>query len=249
MLVSVAVPTFGREEFLPALHARFEAQTHADLELLVLDDSPEPSPYFSALRSDRVRYVHDPARASIGSKRNRLLELARGEVVVQFDDDDLYAPSYVASIVSRLGDADLFTYDGWYLQRVIDGSLWYWDTCRIADPHFVVHGHEAPLQIMGLSAQLKTDADRHNFIDANRWGYGFSYAYRRESAMRARFPDIDKGEDFGLVKALRQRGAKLHSAPDVDGQVLHLLHPKSTSRCFPQYRLAPAQMALLACAP
>lgn len=248
MLVSVAVPTFGREEFLPALHASFEQQSYPDLELLVLDDSPEPSPFFSALRSDRVRYLHDPVRTSIGSKRNRLLELARGEVVVQFDDDDRYAPSYVAAIVDRLADADLFTYDGWYLQRVIDGSLWFWDTTRIDDPHFVVHGQAAPLQIIGLAGQLKTEADRRNFNEANQWGYGFSYAYRREPALRARFPSIDKGEDFGLVQSLRQLGAKLRSAPDIDGQVLHLLHPGSTSRCFPQYRLAPAQMALLASA-
>ena len=249
MLVSVTVPTFGREEFLPALHANFERQSYPDLELVVLDDSPVPSSYFSALRSDRVRYLHTPTRASIGAKRNRLLELARGEVVVQFDDDDIYAPNYVAAALDRLGDADLFTYDGWYLQRVIDGSLWYWDTTRIADPHFVVHGQAAPLQVLGLGAQFKTAADRQQFLDSNHWGYGFSYVYRREMALRARFPDRDKGEDFALVQAMQRLGAKLHSAPDIDGQVLHLLHPKSTSRCFPQYRLAPAQQALLACAP
>ena len=47
MKVSVLAPTYQREQYLPALYTLFQAQTYPDLELLVLDDSPQPSPFFT----------------------------------------------------------------------------------------------------------------------------------------------------------------------------------------------------------
>jgi hypothetical protein len=40
---------------------------------------------------------------------------ATGEVIAQFDDDDYYAPDYVATMLARLGTSDLVKLSGWYL--------------------------------------------------------------------------------------------------------------------------------------
>src|SRR3954471_5913053 len=107
MKVSVVTPTFGREKYLPGLLACFAAQTHTDRELLILDDSPAPSTFFGGLADSRVRYVHSKERLTIGEKRNRLVEMATGEVIASFDDDDYYAPGYLTAMLDGLGDADL----------------------------------------------------------------------------------------------------------------------------------------------
>src|SRR5581483_12155914 len=102
MKVSVVTPTYAREKYLPSLHACFSAQTHAERELLVLDDSPAPSAFFRGLADPRVRYLHVPGRLTIGEKRNRLIELATGEAIAFFDDDDYYAPERSEEHTSEL---------------------------------------------------------------------------------------------------------------------------------------------------
>ena len=58
-LVSCVVPTTGGRQWCHAqLHARFDSQTYPNKELVVLDDAPTPSPFFSTLTDHRVRYVH-----------------------------------------------------------------------------------------------------------------------------------------------------------------------------------------------
>lgn len=241
MLVSVTVPTWDREARLPALYAQFAQQTWpGDLELVVLDDSPAPSPFFRALRDERVRYVHDPVRATTGAKRDRLLGLARGEVHVQFDDDDRYAPAYVATALAHLGDHDLWTASAWHLHRELDGSTWYWDTRRVDDLHYIVEGAAdpaRPLHAIAMRDHLGSDARRAAWLDQNLWGYGFSYVYRAAPARAVGVPGAARGSDFLFVQRLRAAGARLHATPDEEGLVVHVLQATSSTRCFPQYRL------------
>ena len=64
MRISIITPTYGRERYLPGLYRNFAEQTHADRELLIHDDSPEASPFFSTLRDPRVSYLHAPVNGS-----------------------------------------------------------------------------------------------------------------------------------------------------------------------------------------
>lgn len=246
MLVSVTVPTWSREDRLPALHAQFAAQTYpGPLELVVLDDSPAPSAYFTGLRDARVRYHHAPARATTGGKRDRLLHLARGEIHLQWDDDDRYAPDYVARTVDHLGDHDFFTYDVWHLVREADGSVWRWDTRRLDDVHYVIEGPAGPVRRLGLHDHLQSEARRAAWLHRNRWGFGWKYAYRAEPARAAGVPDLAAASDYAFVERLIARGARLHSAPDLDGVGVHVVQPTSTSRCFPQARVPDDRAARL----
>ena len=67
------------------------AQTYTRWELVVLDTDGPQSPFFASLRDDRVAYHHDASASwtHVGAKRNRLLNLARGEIVAIFDDDNV----------------------------------------------------------------------------------------------------------------------------------------------------------------
>jgi glycosyltransferase involved in cell wall biosynthesis len=247
MRISVITPTFGREHFLPSLYRCFAQQTHADRELLVHDDSPAPSPFFAALSDPRVSYLHAPTRLTIGEKRNQLIAQAQGELIAFFDDDDHYAPGYLAAMAGALGDADLVKLSGWFALSIPDDAFFFWDTAHNHSLHYKVG--EGAVGFV-TSAQFKPD-----FVAKNVDGYGFSYLFRRSvfdsgagpatGVAPARFPARSFGEDLPFVVALRAAGATIRHLDDDAGLVVHLLHNRNSSVIFPQYRLPRALAARL----
>lgn len=216
---------------MPSLYEAFRSQSWPDLELLVGDDSPLPSPFFAALNDPRVRYWHWPARQTIGDKRNHLCAAATGEVIAFFDDDDHYAPDYIRRMVDGLGDADLVKLAGWYVYAVEAGELYYWDTARTMPVHHRLGGGPPGF---ALAEQFPPD-----FTARNVDGYGFSYVFRRDLLARAAFPARNFGEDLAFVTAARQAGARVKAVQDDSAVVAHLVHASSTSTAFPQYWIPP----------
>jgi len=231
MRISIITPTYGRERYLPGLYRNFAEQTHTDRELLIHDDSPEPSPFFSAVRDSRVGYLHAAGqRVTVGTKRNQLIERATGELIAFFDDDDFYAPGYLAAMVSALGDGDLVKLSGWFALSVPDDAFFFWDTAQQHPLHYKVG--EGAITFV-TSSQFKPD-----FAAKNVDGYGFSYLFRRRVfGGAARFPDKSFGEDLPFVQALRAAGSAVRHVQDDAGLVVHLLHNRNSSVIFPQYNL------------
>ena len=108
--VSVLTPTFNRRKFIPTAIACFKAQEypHNRMEWLILDDGTDKVKdlFDDAIAGGltNVRYVALPEgeKLPIGAKRNRLNEMATGEIVVCWDDDDYYPPTRVSKAVNRL---------------------------------------------------------------------------------------------------------------------------------------------------
>lgn len=238
--VSVICPTYGRADRHPNLYAAYLLQTHPDKELLILDDSPTPSPFFTALPDRTVVYRHSTTPLSIGAKRNALCALASGEIIAHFDDDDYYPPIYLEAMAGELGAADLVKLSRWLAWREMDGTLWEWDTTTVDRPHFVVAGSDALSPPIDLRAQLP---DPRDFIDKNTWGYGFSFVYRKALWERNPFPDTSAGEDYLFAATARSLSASLTLVARADLPVLHTLHRTSTSRIFAQRKLPPTEWA------
>jgi len=109
-LVSVLMLTRDRV-ILPKLSLRWLLnQTYPNLELVVVDDS-ETGNWPNSLRqvvgrSRRipVTYIHQPARIplSIGVKRNLGVKVARGMVVINWDDDDIHLEDRIEYQVASL---------------------------------------------------------------------------------------------------------------------------------------------------
>lgn len=242
MKVSVVVPTKNRQHLFPLLYQCFSEQTYRDKELLVLDDSPQPSSYFPAIGDRTVRYVHTASGMSLGEKRNHLVRLADGQVIAQFDDDDYYAPGYLASMLPALGDAHLVKLSGWYVYMAGANAasrrtppatdfFGYWDTTAGAPQCYTL----TPSGGVEIGGRLMVD-------DCNIFGYGFSYVFRKSVFDRVRFPDSNFGEDYDLVLRMRDAGMRVKHVPDDQGLVLHMIHTSNCSRVFPQYRM-PARWA------
>jgi len=106
--VSVVCPTYNRREFLPYLLYIWQYQDYpADKrELIIVDDSPTSNADIIEMMSDptaaNVRYIHSPQRLALGQKRNMLNDLATGEYIICFDDDDYYAPNKISHQVAEM---------------------------------------------------------------------------------------------------------------------------------------------------
>lgn len=89
-LVSCIMPTANRRQWVPSAIDYFLRQDYPNRELVVLDDGEDR--VSDLIPTDpRIRYVSVDRRSVLGEKRNRACELARGELIVHWDDDDWQA--------------------------------------------------------------------------------------------------------------------------------------------------------------
>jgi len=103
--VSVVVPVYDVEEFLPACLDSLLAQSWRDLEIVVIDDGSTDSSGAIADeyvgRDARLRVVHTENRG-LGAARNQGVRQASGAYLVFLDSDDLLPPGAYAAMVAKL---------------------------------------------------------------------------------------------------------------------------------------------------
>jgi len=102
--VSVLLPVYNAEPYLPQALASVLAQTFTDFELLALDDGSTDgsAAILAACRDPRLRIVHHSPNQGLVPTLNHGLELARGQVIARFDADDISAPDRLATQVAFL---------------------------------------------------------------------------------------------------------------------------------------------------
>ena len=91
--VSVVIPVYKVEKYLPACLDSVLSQSLQDIEVICIDDaSPDRCPEMLdeyAARDARIRVLHLPENHQQGYGRNRGTEMARGKYVYFLDSDDM----------------------------------------------------------------------------------------------------------------------------------------------------------------
>jgi glycosyltransferase involved in cell wall biosynthesis len=100
-LVSVVIPTYNRADLLGRALRSVQAQTHAPLETIVVDDaSTDPTPQviraFEESCSMRIVYIRHAERRNGGAARNSGILAARGDYVAFLDSDDEWLPNHLS---------------------------------------------------------------------------------------------------------------------------------------------------------
>jgi len=95
-LVSVVIPCFNQAHFLPEAIESVLGQTHAPVEVIVVDDGSEDNTEPVAGRYEAVRRLHQGNKGA-PSARNRGLGESNGEFVLFLDSDDRLLPEAVES--------------------------------------------------------------------------------------------------------------------------------------------------------
>lgn len=226
--VSVVTPTMSsRQRYHEQLWASFEAQNWPDKELIVVETyDEEPSKFLQTQAMKDSRLVHvcfqrDPGcDFSVGLKRNMALHLASGTYCVNFDDDDIYAPSYVRKMVGEMCalGLDALTLSGWFNYFASEG------TCGYSDPE----------SWSPVSAEE---------LDEILYGYGFSYVHKRQPALKQPYPDAEFAEDAPFFLAMRSHLGphRVRLKLDTEGLCLHIVHKANSAGDMPISRQVTAE--------
>lgn len=101
-LISIIVPVYNAEQYLPRCIDSILAQTFTDFELLLIDDGSTDSSgkicVEYAGKDFRIRVFHKE-NGGVSSARNVGLDKARGEWVCFADSDDKMSETYVINLV------------------------------------------------------------------------------------------------------------------------------------------------------
>ena len=196
-LVSCIMPTHGRLGWvLQAIHY-FQRQDYPRRELLIIDDGPQ-SAAMQLPRDAAIRYVHRGERMSIGAKRNLACELAQGEHVAHWDDDDWYGVSRLSAQLAPLiaGSADITALNA---TPFMDLARWQFWHCTPA-----------------LFARM--------FVHAV---HGGTLVYtRRLFGGGSRFPNVSLAEDAAFLRNAVLRGARLQAIA-AEGHFVYVRHGRN----------------------
>lgn len=118
--VTVVIPTRNRATILAGALASALGQRDVAIEVIVIDDgSTDDTPALLArISDDRLNIIRQQTSRGVSAARNHGLRRARGEWVAFLDDDDLWAPDWLATAVGvgRQASAGL-VYGGRWLVR------------------------------------------------------------------------------------------------------------------------------------
>jgi CDP-glycerol glycerophosphotransferase len=142
--VSVVVPAYDVERFLPDALDSLLAQRGADLQVVVVDDgSPDRSGAIAdeyAARDERVSVLHVP-NGGLGSARNVGTERVTGEYLAFLDSDDVLPPGALATLAESLHESD---------SDFVTGSVARWEDGSLDEPPWMRRLHKD--RLTGIAA-------------------------------------------------------------------------------------------------
>ncbi|KPK62685.1 MAG: hypothetical protein AMK73_05760, partial [Planctomycetes bacterium SM23_32] len=101
--VTVLMPTYNRPSCLPDAIRSVAGQQFADWELLVINDGGrDVGDVVASFRDARISYLSLPENRGKAACLNLGLERARGRYVAYLDDDDVWYPNHLATLVRAL---------------------------------------------------------------------------------------------------------------------------------------------------
>ncbi|MEZ4771302.1 MAG: glycosyltransferase [Caldilineales bacterium] len=193
-LVTCIMPTGNRADYVLQSVHYLQRQDHANWELIIVDDGSDD--LAGRLPADpRIRHQQVRRGLSIGAKRNHACELARGEIVVQWDDDDWYGPARLSRQIAPLlaGEADITALDDTIFFEPDKWAFW----------------------------RCSPELHRRLFVEDV---HGGTLAFRRRVWRDlGRYPDRSLAEDAWFLRQTMRRGARLGRLSG-DGLFLYLRH-------------------------
>jgi glycosyltransferase involved in cell wall biosynthesis len=134
-LVSIGMPVWNGELFLYQAIESLLSQDYKNIELIVLDNlstdkTSEICKKFS-LQDTRVQYVLDTQHRDVIGAFNKIASLVKGNYFMVGNDDDVYEPSYISTLMRiLLANPDIgLAYSGCnsiLTDGTIRASIWKW---------------------------------------------------------------------------------------------------------------------------
>lgn len=185
--ISIIIPIYNVEKYLPACVESILQQTYKNLEVILVDDgSPDRCPVICdelAQKDGRIRVIHQKNKGLSGA-RNTGIDNAQGDYLIFVDSDDTVEQTLVE---------ELYTYaEKWNCAIVACGRNYIFEdgqiVCKIAHDESKVYGFEEAMQEM----------NSFRLFDMSAW----AKIYRKELFEDIRFPEGKLSEDYYIMYKL-----------------------------------------------
>jgi len=186
-LLSLITPTRDREKELIAQYVRISKFQYTNWEWLIFDDSIGDLQIFREIKDERIKIVHieQSEGKSIGEKRNKLIDMAKGSFIVHIDDDDLYQPSYLGEMLQGLesNSSDIF-YLETFLAKDAKKQIWeYSSSVKLPE-----------IEAWGFTYIYKTEIALQHPFPKNNWEDHFWFKDILANGCRYAFGQDKTGE-------------------------------------------------------
>lgn len=202
-LVSIIIPSYSRPPaFVRRAIDSALAQTHRNIEILVVDDNPPGSPAREALgrlleaygADPRVRSVINPKNMGGSEARNEGVKAAKGEYLAFLDDDDEFLPNKIEAQLKLMLENGLDMSFSDY--KLVD------DSGRVMD-----YRHFRDIPAFDRESLFKYHMLRHMTATT-------TFMYRAEALKRiGGFQRAATGQEFYLMMRTIERGLKIGYLP------------------------------------
>ena len=198
-LISVIIPVYNRETYLPDCMDAVFAQTHQNLQIILIDDgstdgTAELCRQYAA-EDPRVMFLAGQ-HGGVSAARNLGLDAASGEYVFFVDSDDAIHPSLLETLATAMGENNA-QMGG---TRVINVPQDQWRKVRA-----LIKLHPAPGQ---TSFHPHEDTVHAVFHGGSPFGLIGGVMFRRDLIGQTRFrTDLFIGEDFYFIYQNLIKGA------------------------------------------
>lgn len=185
--ISVIVPIYNVEKYLPACIDSILQQTYKDMEIILVDDgSPDNCPQICdeyGKKDERIRVVHQKNKGLSGA-RNTGIDIAQGEYLIFVDSDDTVEPTMVE---------DLYTYAEEHNCAIVacgrnyvfeDGQI----VCKITENKNRIYDFADAMQEMNT----------FTLFDMSAW----AKIYKKDIFKDIRFPEGKLSEDYYIMYKL-----------------------------------------------
>ena len=194
-LISVIVPIYKVEAYLPRCLDSIVNQTYRNLEIILVDDgSPDGCGAICdeyAKRDARIRVIHKK-NGGVSSARNAGLDIMRGEYLMFVDPDDWISQDAVQVLYDRLiqdgSDMAVGKHTDAYEDGTQNDSFCKW----MKDAYYSVH------EFIGR----KTDS---HYIPVSSWGK----LIKSDVYINIRFPEVRHAEDLMVFPVVLENMNKI----------------------------------------
>ncbi|MGN0559353.1 MAG: glycosyltransferase family 2 protein [Acutalibacteraceae bacterium] len=199
-LISIIVPVFNVEKYLPRCIDSIVNQSYEQLEIILVDDgSPDRCPEICeewAKKDTRIRVIHKQ-NGGQASARNRGLDIAKGDYVTFIDSDDYLHPDFISTLYKALteNNAEIAICSANFVDE-LDNIL--------DEPQPELNGLYTGRDMLVRHAQCS-------------WGYyvwPWNKLYKREIFNTLRYQEGVKGEDDRLLHHLFWNVQRVFAIPD-----------------------------------
>lgn len=102
-LVSIIVPTYNRPTSLTKALQSAVLQTYTKIEIIVVNDAGiDVTQIIETFNDHRIFYIQHSENKGIAATRNTALKLAKGSFIAYLDDDDIYYPNHIQTLINGL---------------------------------------------------------------------------------------------------------------------------------------------------